>query len=251
MKHLKKFEELSPDVYLSAADKLIDMGHKKRPDDLKNWGLISSVKSIGQYEIVIKISGKTIVGDFYIFLEIDKDELKNQMDNWKFSEYGESICIPFEFGLIPVSDELKNSIEGDESHYKGVYYVSRLWINLSESYRYISDSELYKFGIKKPKNVEDLKGRAFPSGRVEFESNNFSNITRHNFTSRSDAVKFRKALIDIFEGNIDYRLTTKNPGGLKEDLMDTLYDEYGLSTDDILRFIDSLKEIKVNQLYND
>jgi hypothetical protein len=130
----------------------------------------------------------------------------------------------------------------------GVYFASRIWLNLTIPYSTVTDSQLSELGIKKPINVEDLKNQIFPSGKLDLSDSHEVYLT---FKDRKNAIKFRKALIDIFEGNVDYRSTSENPGGLKDEIMDELYDEYELTTEELIRFINSIKKIRVNDLYKD
>jgi hypothetical protein len=71
------------------------------------------------------------------------------------------------------------------------------------------------------------------------------------FSNRSSAVRFKKALIDIFDGKIVLRETDENPGGVKGMLMDELCSERERSLKEFIAFIDSLKKISINSLYKD
>ena len=48
MKHIKTYEELKPETYLSAADKLSKLGHDKRPEVLKSWGQDIKTKNLNK-----------------------------------------------------------------------------------------------------------------------------------------------------------------------------------------------------------
>jgi hypothetical protein len=266
MKHIKTYEELKPETYLSAADKLSKMGHVKRPEVLKSWGedikiknLIKSINSIGQFEIEIGVGNYDSIsyndtkktGQFYIYLSLDKEDLHTQISDWK--EYDAGSCwLPLDLALVPVDQESEEVVESFNTiHFNekiGVYFVSRIWLNLTIPYSTVTDSQLYEFGVKKPINVEDLKDQIFPSGKLDLSDSHEVGLI---FKDRKNAIKFRKALIDIFEGNVDYRSTSENPGGLKDEIMDELYDEYELTTEELIRFINSIKKIRVNNLYKD
>ncbi len=267
MKHIKTYEELKPETYLSAADKLSKMGHVKRPEVLKSWSvdikrknLIKSINSIGQFEIEIGVGNYDSksyndtkeVGQFYIYLSLDKEDLHTQISDWK--EYDAGSCwLPLDLALVPVDQESEQVVKNFRTVYFnekiGVYFINRIWLNLTMPYSLVTDSQLSELGIKKPINVEDLKGQIFPSG--ELDISNDSHEVYLTFKDRKNAIKFKKALIDIFDGNVDYRHTTDNPGGLKDEIMDELYDEYGLTTGELIRFINSIKKIRVNDLYKD
>lgn len=266
MRHIKTYEELKPETYLSAADKLSKLGHVKRPENLKKWAndtnrrnLISSLKSIGQFDIEIGegsydsaiYNDTKKVGKFYIYLYLDKDDLEIQIEDWK--EHYQRCWLPLDLALLPVDEESENILKGFHNvHYNtkiGVYFVNRIWINITQPYRTMTDSQLYELGVKKPIDVEDLKGQIFPSGDINISDDTHDVTT--TFLNRANALKFKRALINIFEGDVDYLSTTENPGGLKEEITDIFYDEYGFTTEEILRFINSIRKMKVNNFYKD
>lgn len=265
MKWIKTYEELKPETYDSAADKLSKLGHKKRPSELKSWSdnikkrnLIESIKTIGDFEIEVgtgswgskSYNDTKKVGQFYIYLNFDKDDLYNQMRDWK--EHGTDCWLPLDIALYPINEESKKILDSfSEIYYNdkiGVYFVSRFWFNISQSYSVVSDKQLYDFGIKKPINIEDLKNDIFPTGLIDIDDTHDVSIL---FINRKNAIKFKKSLIDIFNGNVDYRSSNENPGGLRDEVLDELSDEYGLDIGQLLRFTDSLKKIRINSLYKD
>jgi hypothetical protein len=266
MRHIKTYEELKPETYLSAADKLSKLGHVKRPENLKKWAddakrrnLISIIKSIGQFDIEIGegsydsviYNNTKKVGKFYIYLYLDKDGLESQIEDWK--ENHGRCWLPLDLGFLPVDEESENTLKRFSSvHYNtkmGIYFVNRIWINITLPYKNITDPQLYQFGVKKPIDVEDLKGQIFPSGDINISDDTHEVTT--TFVNRANALKFKRALINIFEGYVDYMATSENPGGLKEEITDIFYDEYGFTTEEILRFINSIKKMKVNNFYKD
>jgi len=266
MKYMKTYEELNPETYLSAADKLSKLGHVKRPENLKNWAndakrknLINSLKSIGQFDIEIgdgsydsmNYNDTKEVGKFYIYLYLDKDDLETQIQDWK--EDGERCWLPLDLGLLPVDQESENILKRFSGVYYntkiGVYFVNRIWINITQPYRTITDSQLYEFGVKKPIDVEDLKGQIFPSGDISISDDTHEVTT--TFINRANALKFKRALVNIFEGDVDYLSTTENPGGLEEEITDIFYDKYLFTTEEILRFINSIKKVRINNFYKD
>lgn len=266
MKYIKTYEELKPETYASAADKLSKMGHKKRPEELINWSnqvklknVIQSVKTIGEFEIElgegsyssIHYNENKKIGKYYIYLSLDKDALQ-----YNIQDYRESLSsvawIPLDIALVPIDDNSKTILDGFNNVYynnrMGIYYVSRIWLNLSKDYKEVTDNELYQFGIKKPINVEDLKNEVFPTGLIEID---MTHDVEFNFKDRHNANKFKKAIYDIFSGKIDYRMTSDNPGGLRDEVFDELSDEYGLDIGQLFRFTESLKKIRLNSLYKD
>lgn len=267
MKHIKTYEELKPETYLSAADKLSKMGHVKRPEVLKSWGedikrknLIKSINSIGQFEIEIGVGNYDSIsyndtkktGRFYIYLYLDKEDLNTQISDWK--EYDTGSCwLPLDLALVPVDQESEQVVKSfDTIHFNkeiGVYFASRIWLNLTIPYSTLTDSQLYEFGVKKPINVEDLKGQIFPSGKLDLSDSHEVGLI---FKDRKNAIKFRKALIDIFRGNVEYDSTPDRPGGLKEDVMEFLIsDNDYIGFEEFENWINSLSRINVNRLYKD
>lgn len=263
MKWIKTYEELKPETYTSAADKLSKMGHKKRPEELINWSnqvkarnIIQSIKTIGEFEIElgegnygsIHYDQSKKIGKYYIFLALDKEALEYNIED---NDYGKA-WIPLDIALVPIDDSSKSILGSFNGVYyntrMGICYVSRLWLNLSKGYNEVTDAELHNFGIKKPINVEDLKGDIYPTGLIEID---MTHDVEFNLKDRYNANKFKKALYDIFSGKIDYRSTVDNPGGLRDEVFDVLSDDHGLDIGQLFRFTESLRKIKVNQLYKD
>lgn len=263
MRYLKKFnEELKPSTYRRATDSLQKMGHKKRAStidwsdkvekmesinfrkDINREDLIKSISSIGEFEIEIDVGNYDSIsyndtkkiGQFYIHLSLIKNVLHTQIEGWK--KYNIGLCwLPLDLGIIPANPESEEILKSSKN--TGDNW-ERIFLNLTIPYSVLTDDQLYEFGIKKPINIDDLKNQMFPSGKLDFAKSS------PPFVDRKNAIKFKKALIDIFDGNVDYGSTPNNPGGLKEEVMDELYN---LTMDDILRFIDSIKKINVNDLY--
>lgn len=260
MKKLKTFEELSPGTYTSAAEKLRKLGHVKRPNDIISWkeesakrALIKEVSVIGQYDIDIYFdynNNNMKSGKFYLNLFMNKDMLYDQMNYWKRHDYTEITYLPIEIELVPVDEESKSIIENNSYSKDGSHNLDFfLWVNISQNYLEVSDSYLYEYGIKKPKDVSELKGDIYPSGIVNLESH--SDLTME-FSNRKSALKFKKSLADIFDGKIDYNAVIDGELiNLKEGVTDELFDEYELGIPSLLRFIKSTKKIRVNSLYSD
>lgn len=262
MKYIKTFEELKPETYISAADKLSKLGHIKRPEQLKNYAYdtirlntTNSIKTIGEFEIVLsqaftKDVEKKYTGKYYIFLHLDKDDLYSSIQDYK-EDYSNSIYLPLDIALVPIDEDSEKIVSGfDDVYYnktKNAYFVSRITIKLTKGYKNISDAELYELGIKKPINVEDLKNELFPDGKFDIE---ITHDVDFSFLNRYNANKFKKALNDIFSGAVDYKLGIDNLDGLKDEVFDVLSDN-GFDLGSIFRFIDSLKKININQLYLD
>ena len=268
MRYLKKYnEELSPATYLSAANKLVNLGHKRRPEELKKWAeeirkknIISEAKKLGHFKF--KVRDK--IANYYPYFDLNKDKLRKQFISYK--EYGYSFWLPLEMGLIPVEEEdLEIIKEYSEYHsYDIVYWVQRIYLNISIP---ISDIEKllegqtdnYNFGqiIKGSSYINYLtsigfkgigKGETIPLGRASIESGDYSEVY---LADRLNANKFKKMLIDLFEDRIGF----KNLGGeeLLTEITANLCDleEDPLLPEEFIRFIDSIRYIQVNTLYRD
>ena len=246
-------EELKYQSYQSAADKLSKLGHVKRSTELQKWAdeikkresdaktkmSKEDAKQLGTFQMKITGNKQNIEGDFYISFYFNTDTIDDQFYNWYD---GGALWLEFPFAVIPVNDETKaKMIEGVEPNYgkpnNGMYYFQSMYLNFSEAINSDSDSE------------EDKKSWVMkPRGSVSLEDyGEFYPV----FSNRSSAVRFKKALIDVFEGKIVLRETEKDPGGVKGMLMDELCSERDRTLDEFISFIDSLKKISINSLYKD
>jgi hypothetical protein len=246
-------EELKYQSYQSAATKLSKLGHVKRSEELQKWSdeikkresdaktkmSEEDAKQLGTFQMKITGNKQNIEGDFYVSFYFNTDTIDDQFYNWND---GGQLWLEFPFAVIPVNDETKaNMIEGVEPNYgkpnTGMYYFQSMYLNFSEAITLGSDSE------------EDKKSWVMkPTGKVSLEDyGEFYPV----FSNRSSAVRFKKALIDVFEGKIVLRETEKDPGGVKGMLMDELCSERDRTLDEFLSFIDSLKKISINSLYKD
>ena len=246
-------EELKYQSYQSAAAKLSKLGHVKRSTELQKWSdeikkresdaktkmSEEDAKQLGTFQMKITGNKQNIEGDFYVSFYFNTDTIDDQFYNWYD---GGQLWLEFPFAVIPVNDETKaKMIEGVEPNYgkpnNGMYYFQSMYLNFSEAITLGSDSE------------EDKKSWVMkPRGSVSLEDyGEFYPV----FSNRSSAVRFKKALIDVFEGKIVLRETEKDPGGVKGMLMDELCSERDRTFEEFLSFIDSLKKISINSLYKD
>ncbi len=244
-------EELKYQSYQSAAAKLSKLGHVKRSAELQKWGdeikkresdamtkkFEEDAKQLGTYQMKITGNKQNIEGDFYISFYFNTDDIDDKFDNW-FD--GSELWFEFPFAVIPANDETKaKMIEGVEPNYGkanyGMYYFQSMYLNFSESFTWDSEEEK-KSWVMEPRGSVSLEdyGEFYPV-----------------FSNRSSAVRFKKALIDIFDGKIVLRETDENPGGVKGMLMDELCSERERSLKEFIAFIDSLKKISINSLYKD
>ena len=244
-------EELKYQSYQSASDKLSKLGHVKRSAELKKWAdeikkresdLASKrseedAKQLGTFQMRITGNKQNIEGNFYISFYFNTDTINQQLDNWYD---GGQLWFEFPLAVIPADGETKaKMIEFIEptngKPYHGKYYFECMYLNFSKAI--ILDSEETK-----------KSWVAEPTGSISMEDyGEFYPV----FSNRSSAVKFKKALIDVFDGEIILRETDKDPGGVKGMVMDELCSERDRTLGEFIKFIDSLRKININSLYKD
>jgi len=279
MKYLKRYnEELEPNTYKKAGERLKRMGHAKRGNKLISWGedvkereedrkakkRREEASKLGTYKMKIiqrkvtqKISGVPIYnssedirleGNFFIHFYIDENNFKESYDMW---ENGEPFSIPFDFGIIPADDvtyEKLLDLVGEDELYLNTFYVNYMYIQLSEgnygcdTYSCIDD------------NGDEVINRENvtlnPKGELTFSNFNANGLTAY-FGDRKSAVQFKKMIIDLFEGKIVYGETNDNPGGIKEFVMDELCSERDRTLEEFESIIKSIRKININKLYKD
>lgn len=267
MKHIKKLSErLYSDTYKSAAKKLKSYGHNKRVVDLENWGkkkeieennkikanMIESIKSIGTYELFFNYENYR--GEFYICLDFDPHMFLDRYAEWIGGDSSD-LHLSMSIGVIPLNDdEFKNTeISADRggAGKDGVYWIGDLTLHLGEfpKSEYPDEPEDWAYVIYRKDDLSPkLPHPINPKGVMYLE------CWEHNFVfvDRRNAARFRKSIIDIFKGNIEYKETPENPGGLKGDVMDFLcserpiFDIYEFET-----FIKSLSRANINRFFRD
>lgn len=261
MRYLKRFdEELKTQTYKSAAVGLNKLGHTKRASDLSAWAEVSKENEANRKmkEMVdmyskhgvfrIDIGGR-VVGNFYLFLEIDR--YRND-ENWHYWEQdgrfdGDNLWMELDICLIAADEETFEECTEKLDYYKDrPYYASSLHIKISDP-----------VGTERggTENDEDLpygEGQweltLNPRGKVAYMEGNEYNI---NFANRSEAMKFRKLIIDVFEGNVEMGETSEWPGGVKEEIIDYYCNKKGVSIEEFDNVVDSVKRITVNSFYRD
>lgn len=234
-------EDLDPSTYISAAEKLKKLGHKKRPESLTLWAeemkkrekdkkiarTLSEAKKLGIYNFNF--------GEFsancYLFLTWADYDFSEMMDEYNSGQRN-SIWLRFMMSFIPADEEsfekIVNKFKGYQNRDDGKFDLQDIVVNLTEG--------------TNPK--DELK----PSGSLFFEDFDFPVI---KLTSRRDAIKFKKMIIDIFETKIIFNDTLSNPGGLVEKVREEICNEQGIPFGDYLIFVESLKKINLNRLYED
>jgi len=249
-------EELKPQTYLSAADKLSNMGHIKRPEQLRAWATIvkeretdarkkvvlEEAKKLGQFQLRFTKGSEIKFANCYIQLWHNSDYYTGELlpDWMNFDRH--NLWPQFMFGIHPVSEEdaevvdwyLRGEIKSYTNSMNGIIWIQDVYINLSTG------------AYKDEEN--NVKLPLTPSGVVSIESSEFSEVY---FSNRREAIKFKNLLIALFEGDIDY--IQPNNKDFKEDIIETWCenDERPVELSELEDFIDKLRMTNLNKLYRD
>lgn len=265
MRYLKKYnEELKSDTYKSAADKLARMGHVKRPEELMKWHDIAKEKEeiakeearlkaieeakrkaleqaskLGIHKLTLRDRSTKFTGDFYVYFSWDSDNFHEYYDEWKNND-NSGFWLSFNISVIPASDESKEFANEVLSKEAGISNDGKCWlghfgINLSEGGNGYDDDGKQTLVLK-------------PSGGYYEEE--WYNID-WDMADRASAQKFKKMLYDVFSGEIVFNDSEKVPGGIKEEIIEELCNEKGHDLSEYLDFVESIKKIRLNQLYKD
>jgi len=272
MKYIINISELKSSTYQSAADDLKRKGHKRRVSDLETWAekrkqeeneilkkeMVDRIKSIGTFQIEISDS----IFEFYIYFRFNPNRFKERYQEWIIGDIG-SLYIELDIGVIPVlnDDESRDNLYSDlQKNYMYDLVTGLTWIGMIELHLGFmpSETEYFTNGIDF-NNLYDIWKRNNYDHRIPKPINPKGSIYKENWdgvpwqlSSRREAVKFRKSLIDIFNGNVSYDDYSKNPGGLKGKVMDTLISDTDcIELDYFEEWIKSLSRINVNSLYKD
>lgn len=248
-------EDLDPRTYISAADKLKNLGHIKRPEQLRNWAnvvvqreidakhkmTLEQAKKLGQFQLRFVRGGEIRFADCYIQLYFNSDYyLSEMLPEWLEGERN-TLWPQFMFGVHPVSEkdlEVLNwfsdgDIKGYTNRANGIIWLQDVYINLTNQ------------------NCKDEDGVKLPmvsTGAVSIEGSEFSEVY---FSNRREAIKFRNLLVDLFEGDIDY--IQPNGKDFKEDIIETWceHEERPVELSELEDFIDKLRMTSLNKLYRD
>jgi hypothetical protein len=253
--HLSTNEELKPQTYISAADKLSKLGHIKRPEQLKAWAetikqreveakhkmTLEEAKKLGQFQLRFTGRGSEVrFANCYIQLYFNSDYYLNELLLEWLDGDRDNLWPQFMFGVHPVSEEdleVLNWFSGDIKDYtnraNGIIWLQDVYINLTTQNCVDED------GVKLPMT---------PSGVISIEGSEFSEVY---FANRREAIKFRNLLVALFEGDIDY--IQPNGKDFKEDILETWceHDERPVELSELEDFIDKLRMTNLNRLYRD
>jgi hypothetical protein len=260
MKYLKKFnEELSPATYRKAAKSLTSLGHAKRAADINAWADLSKEREDARKEKAIidlyskhgvfKIDiGTKVSGNFYLWLVFDES---SNLENWEYWEEdgrfdGMSLWMIMDICLYPADEETLEKCKDIDFYPGRPYYASNFQIKMSDAVG------VERGGTERDEDLPYESGQwelaLTGKGNVSYIEGNEYNI---NFANRIEANKFRKLVMDVFEGSIEMGATSQNPGGVKERIMDFYCNKKGVTIEEFDNVVDSLRRISVNNLYKD
>ena len=140
-------------------------------------------------------------------------------------------------GLIPADEETFVLCKENLDLWNDFFYASELGLKISDPCGDESpyDSGQWELELTNPKNVCYIEGNEY----------------RMRFTDRQNANKFRKLIIDIFQGNVEMGETSEFPGGIKEKIIDFLCNKKGVSIEEFDNMVDFMRNITVNSFYRD
>ena len=247
-KHIKLFEELKPYTYRSAGYKLARLGHNNRAtelfyhsydrvkQDLSEYGTFNIqliLPEYNHYKTKVKTPELKIEDEFYLSIEVMNDTPLEQLGEIQ-EGYSSNVCIPLSIGIVPKSRETleKLSKHKGEAHPNMNYYI---WPN--------------EFTINIESKIIESEGK------VEFKIKGFSYYKVDNETAnfnRQSALKFKRLLIGIVSGEVDYPSHVKGMN-MREELESIVKEmsvskniPVGITMDDILQ---NLNRLSVNTLY--
>jgi hypothetical protein len=197
MKYLKRFnEELRSPTYRNAARLFKNMGHARRASNLDSWAteieekeklkrkqdILNKVKNHGTYDLLItkrtynpqlrfSSTDQVMTGQFHIGMNIDTDSLSEAM--WDYTKWGGHLRLPIELYIVSANIETEEKISSLDNleSYDGAYWLNNFYLLIN--------------------GKQDC-------GFDAYDAYGFY------FYNRSDANKFKKLMIDTFEGNSDW-----------------------------------------------
>lgn len=272
MKYLKRFnEELKGSTFRSAATKLKQLGHIRRSQEIESHAIDVEEREERErieqrtkwlkeqapfrlqyyktkYNSATKSHDKDLLceGNFYIEPSFDDGWFSDSMYDYRSDGGRYGLFMYFEFGTTPADVETANtwkSIESklSEEAYDGIYYGTRLGIQV----------------IPEGHAVVSSNGKCYWDSR---DNDIFI------FANRSEAMRFKKLLIEALEGKIEWGKNKWNVKGIiscfdRYFLNDANYrqgkidkgenpEEPVFTKEDMPKVISTLKTgLSVNQLY--
>ena len=208
MKYLKRFnEELNVSTYKSAADKLTRMGHKRRGSEMLDYAfqrekeeermrLQETRDEMSRFEPFNLIINKEKTGKFYIMPIPEVDWFKDTLYDWVFDGMEHGCSLPFEFGIMAADEETEETFKDFDwspDQYNGVSYPNRMYLS-----------------------IKDVNSPDFDS----YDKDLF------HFTTRPDAMRFKKMFVDLLEEKNDWYFKKWNPNGVVSRIKEVVSPEY-------------------------
>lgn len=195
MKYLKKFnEELKSETYKQVADRLSRKGHAKRAarmlsyvDEVKlkerEQSLLRTIekyKDSGIFEVKLDVWGtnkEELIANFYLVASCESHWFSDMLVDWLDEDFDWGLSIPFEFGLVPADLETLGKIEKylDHRMYDSVVWTNRNFCYFIKRQNHLNPSAV----VEAPEGIDNQPFK---------------------FTSRRDAMRFKKLIVDSLTG---------------------------------------------------
>ena len=256
--HLSTNEELSPETYIKFAD-YFNKRHpkkaeefrkhseelKRRQEELKRRqeesykrSVLEEGKKLGEFNLFFEKRGQFKKANCYFQFLIGEYHYSDALNDW-LNGNSDTLWLEIQIGIQPITEKDLETIEwslGDEysnwiNKRNGIFWCQNAYIKVSkDSYKKVDD-----------------KVEIIPEGKsFHFEEYDF-NIVK--CSDRNGAEKFKKTIISLFHGDIEYKQA--NDKYFKDVLNEMLCenDEMSLSSSDYDNFIYSTYDIRLNKLY--
>jgi hypothetical protein len=214
---------------------------------------LEEAKKLGEYDVKFG----DFVGKCYIYFAWINDDFDECVQEFK-SEDGSSLWLRFSMGFIPVDEETLYSFNEAETRTgypnskisysispsdNGVWWIQDFGINLSKSVGLINQNDISLYP-----DIEEATVELIPGGDAYIEGIEFPAFY---FADRANAQKFKTMLHKLFNSEIIFNADSNRPGGMVEMIREEIVGEYGFGFNEYLRFVESIKRIRVNSLYRD
>ncbi len=251
-------EELSPETYIKFAD-YFNKRHpkkaeefrkhseelKRREEELKRRqeesykrSILEEGKKLGEFNLFFERRGQFKKANCYFQFLIDEYQYSEALNEW-LNGNSDTLWLGIQIGIQPITEKDLEVIEW----FLGDKYSN--WINKRNDI-FWCQSAFIKVSKVPYKKVDD-KVEIIPEGKsFHFEEYDFNLV---KCTDRYGAEKFKKTIISLFHGDIEYKQS--NGKYLKDVLNEMLCenDEMSLSSSDYDNFIYSTYDIRLNRLY--
>jgi len=256
--------------------KWYEIGKQKR-DEEKKRKAIEDVSQLGIFKCKLNYSKKEFIGDFYLNL---------QFADWTFDEdyryfrdHEGSLWLPFNFGVIPATEEALNYCKENVEKITGLssdkltYWIGDFRLHIADPNKhFLGDFEEAPYPDEDDPGIgEFVMGTIYKntSDNKDYEWNGEDWIEYHpklkplskayfeafeggfSLCERTSAIKFKQMLYKIFNGDIYFGESEKFPGGLREHLATELCEKRNHSSSEFREVTKSILKINNNDLYKD